>query len=254
MKQLIFGAALIGAALASAAAANAATENANYDFLYGSTDALVLGPTGISTPSANYISHGADLYLDPLGYQGDAASTEALTLPNSYDFFESVPGGQKILVDAILADYTAGDMGCDAAGVCSDPLTIFTYSQSSLVASLAQEQLDEAGVPTDALRFVMLGANPDSVPTDLYPTEIFNIDGDIFTSNSYESWWDLLTGGTSWQDILFGLALHNSYLGLTADQIDSATSVTDGMTTINEIPTLTTGELWQALFSAFFAV
>ena len=160
-KRLLLGGALCGAALALAGVGNAeATTYDSYDFLYGSTDALVLGPTGISTPSANYINSGMNLYLDPLGYDGTAASTVALTTPNSWDFFKSVPQGETILVNAILADYNAGEMGCDTAGVCSDPLTIFTYSQSSLVASLAQEQLAEAGVPTDALRFVMLGANP----------------------------------------------------------------------------------------------
>ncbi|MCV7385336.1 PE-PPE domain-containing protein [Mycolicibacter longobardus] len=252
MKRVIVGAALCGAALALAAGANAA--NNNYDFLYGSTDALVLGPTGIPTPSANYISNGIDLYLEPLGYGGTDASTVALTIPNSWDFFDSVTQGQTILVDAILADYAAGEMGCDSSGVCTDPLTIFTYSQSSLIASYAQEQLAEAGVPSDALRFVMLGANPDAVPTDLYPTEVFNIQGDAFAASLGQSWIDLLFGNTNWQELLYGLALHQTYLGLTAEQIASATSVVDGMTTFNEIPMLTTAELWQALFSAFFNV
>lgn len=252
MKRVILGAALCGAALALAAGANAA--NDNYDFLYGSTDALVLGPTGIPTPSANYISNGIDLYLEPLGYGGTDASTVALTIPNSWDFIDSVTQGQTILVDAILADYAAGEMGCDSSGVCTDPLTIFTYSQSSLIASYAQEQLAEAGVPSDALRFVMLGANPDAVPTDLYPTEVFNIQGDAFAASLGQSWIDLLFGNTNWQELLYGLALHQTYLGLTAEQIESATSVVDGMTTFNEIPTLTTAELWQALFSAFFNV
>ncbi len=46
MKKLIIGAALCGAAFAFAGAANAANGNNNqYDFLYGSTDAFVLGPT-----------------------------------------------------------------------------------------------------------------------------------------------------------------------------------------------------------------
>lgn len=248
MKRVILGAALCSAALTLAAAANAADDN--YDFLYGSTDALVLGPTGIPTPSANYISNGTDLYLDPLGYGGTTASTVALTTPESYGFLTSVPQGETILVNAVLAAYHAGDMGCGASGVCTDPLTIFTYSQSSLVASYAEQQLIDAGVPTDALRFVMLGANPDAVPTDLYPTEVFNIDGDVFTNDLVQSWVDLLTGRTSLQDLLLGLALHNAYFGLTPDQIDSATSVVDGMTTFNEIPTLTLPELWQALLSA----
>jgi len=253
MKQIIFGAVLFGAALGLAGAANAANDN-QYDFLYGSTDALVLGPTGIATPSANYISNGIDLYLGPLGYGGTVASTLPLTMPNSWDFFQSVPQGQSILVDAVLADYAAGEMDCDSSGVCSDPLTIFTYSQSSLIASYAQQQLAEAGVPSDALRFVMLGANPDAVPTSLYPTEVFNIQGDIYTNPIVQSWIDLLFGGTSWLDVLYGLGLHNAYFGLTADQIDSATSVVDGMTTFNEIPTLDFGDLWQALFNAYFAV
>ncbi|MEB3032883.1 PE-PPE domain-containing protein [[Mycobacterium] nativiensis] len=253
MKRLIIGAALCGAALALAAGANAA--NQNYDFLYGSTDALVLGPTGISTPSANYINHGMDLYLDPLGYQGTAASTLALTTPNSYNFLTSVPEGEKILVDAILADFQNGDMGCNNLGVCTDPLTIFTYSQSSLVAANAQDDLIEAGVPANALRFVMLGATPAAVPTNLYPTEVFNIQGDIYATHSLTtSWIDLLFGNTSWQDVLFGMAVHNAYLGLTADQIASATSDTVGMTTFNEIPELTMPELFQALFNSWFAV
>lgn len=251
MKQVILGAALCGAALALASAANAA--NDNYDFLYGSTDALVLGPTGIPTPTANYISNGIDLYLAPLGYGGTLASTEALTLPNSYDFFDSVPGGEQILISAVLADYNAGEMGCDD-GVCTNPLTIFTYSQSSLVAAHAQDDLADAGVPTDALRFVMLGANTEAVPTDFYPTEVFNIEGDVFAANLGQSWIDLLFGNTSFEDVLFGLGLHNAYFGLTADQIDSATSFTDGMTIFNEIPTLTMPELFQALFTSFFAV
>lgn len=257
MKKVILAGVLCGAALAFASAANAESAYTfdNSQFLYGSNDALVLGPTGIPTPSANYISNGIDLYLEPLGYQGTVESSQALTLPNSYDFLESVPGGEKILVDAILADYNAGVMGCDDAGVCTDPLTIFTYSQSSLIAAYAQDNLVEAGVPTDALRFVMLGATPGAVPTDMYPTEVFNIEGDIYTTHSLTmSWIDLLLGNTSWQDVLYGLAVHNAYLGLSADQIDSATSVTDGLTTFNEIPELTFPELFQALFTSWFNV
>ncbi|MDD7814943.1 PE-PPE domain-containing protein [Mycobacterium sp. CSUR Q5927] len=262
MKKVIFGAALCGAALALAAGAHAnadsaadITTQATYDFLYGSTEALVLGPTGIPTPSANYISNGIDLYLEPMGYQGTVASSEALTMPNSYDFLESVPEGEKVLIDAVLAAYHAGDMGCDDWGVCSDPLTIFTYSQSSLIAAYAQDDLMKAGVPEDALRFVMLGATPGAVPNDMYPTEVFNIEGDIYTTHSLtKSWIDLLFGNTNWQDVLYGLAVHNAYLGLTADQIASADSVTEGLTTFNEIDALTMPELFQALFTSFFHV
>lgn len=123
MKHLILGAALCGAALAVAAAADAEADAADsYDFLYGSTNALILGPTGIPTPNADYISDALNLYLEPNGYDGTTASTVALTTPETNDFFQSVTQGESILVNAVLADYAAGDMGCDASGVCSDLL------------------------------------------------------------------------------------------------------------------------------------
>ncbi|MEB3020800.1 alpha/beta hydrolase family protein [[Mycobacterium] crassicus] len=243
MKQVIFGAALCGAALAAATAANA--DAGTYDFLYGSTNALVLGPTGIPTPNAAYISDVLNLYLEPNGYGGTTATTVALTTPETSDFLSSVPQGEAILVNAVLADYNAGDMGCDASGACSDPLTIFTYSQSSLDAALAEQQLAAHHIPTDALRFVMLGANNSVVPNDLYPTDIYNIHGDIYAEPG--------SLGASWQNFILGLELHEAYLGLTPAEVDSATTVVDGMTTINDIPTLTSTELWDALLNALRA-
>ncbi len=168
MKKMILGAALCSAAVAFAGAANA--DGAD-DFLSGSTDALILGSTGIPTPDAAYIAGAENLYLDPSGYDGTTATTLALTTPESYDFGTSVTQGEQDFVNAVVADYNADDMGCTAAGVCSDPLTIFTYSQSSAITALAEPQLHAAGIPTDALRFVMTGAAPTGVPDTLYPTE-----------------------------------------------------------------------------------
>ncbi len=148
----------------------------------------------------------------------------------------------RILINAVVADYNAGDMGCDASGVCSDPLTIFTYSQSSAVASLAEPQIAADGIPTDALRFVMLGANPTGVPDNLYPTEIYDIHGDTFAEPG--------SLGTTFQDILLGSELHDAYLGLNPTEIASAIPTVEGMTTFYDIPTLTTAELWQALLNA----
>lgn len=76
MKKVILGAALCSAAVALAGAANA---DGASDFLSGSTNALILGVTGIPTPDAAYISDAENLYLDPNGYHGIAASTLALT-------------------------------------------------------------------------------------------------------------------------------------------------------------------------------
>jgi hypothetical protein len=237
MKKVILGVALCSAAVVLAGAANAD----NSDFLSGSTDALILGSTGIPTPDAAYIGGAESLYLDPLGYDGNAASALALTTPETYDFTTSVTQGEQDLVNAVVADYGAGDMGCDA-GVCSDPLTIFTYSQSSAIAALAEQQLAADGIPTDALRFVMTGADPLGVPDNLYPTDIYNIFGDFFVAPG------LL--GTSWQDILQEVVLHLAYLWLSPAEIDAATSAVEGMTTVFDIPTLSTDQLVEALITA----
>jgi hypothetical protein len=242
MKKVILGAALCSVAVALAGAANA---DGASDVLSGSTNALILGVTGIPTPDAAYISDAENLYLDPNGYDGTAASTLALTTPESYDFSTSLPQGESNLVNAVVADYDAGHMDCTASGVCSDPLTVFSYSQSSAVASLAEQQLADDKIPSDALRFVMVGANPTGVQDNLYPTDVYNIHGDF--------WAEPGSIGTTWQDILLGMLLHDAYLGLTPAEIDSATPVVEGMTTSFDIPTLTSPELWEALFSMFSA-
>lgn len=232
---------LTGPSVASVAPDFGTADDGTY-FLATSNHALILGPTGIPTPNSAYITDAENLYLYPNGYEGNAATTIALTTPETNDFETSVPQGEAILIDAIQAQYNAGDMGCDASGVCSDPLTIFTYSQSSAVAALAEQQLSDDRIPEDALRFVMLGANPTGVPNDLFPTEIYNIHGDAYAEPGVL--------GTSWQDVVFGMELHEAYLGLTQAELDSATTTVEGLTTIHEIPTLTSMELWDALLSA----
>jgi hypothetical protein len=224
------------------ALAGAANADEASDFLSGSTNALILGPTGIPTPDAAYISDAENLYLDPSGYDGTAASTLALTTPETYDFGPSVTQGVNDIVNAVVADYHAGDMACAASGVCSDPLTIFTYSQSAADADLAEQQLADDKIPSDALRFVMLGDNPAGTPDNLYPTEVYNINGDF--------WAEPGSLGTTLQDIETGMLLHDAYLGLTSAEIDSATRVVEGMTTFVDIPTLTGAGLWDALLSA----
>jgi PE-PPE domain-containing protein len=238
VKIVILTAALCSAAVALAGAANA---DGDSDFLSGSTNALILGSTGVPTPDAAYISDAENLYLDPNGYDGTAASTLALTTPESFDFGSSVTQGENDLINAVVADYDAGDMACTASGVCSDPLTIFTYSQSSAIADLAEQQLADDKIPTDALRFVMLGDNPTGTPDNLYPTEVYNIHGDIWANPG--------SLGTTWQDFVLGLLQHDAYLGLTPAEIATATPVVEGMTTVFDIPTLTLTELWDALLS-----
>ncbi|WIM88889.1 PE-PPE domain-containing protein [Candidatus Mycobacterium wuenschmannii] len=245
LNDWLLGPTVAGASSSAGDSLGSVDADTGGDFLSGSDHAFILGPTGIPTPNAFYINDAENLYLNPNGYEGNAFTTLALTTPETNDFDTSVPQGEAILINAIEADYNAGDMGCDASGVCSDPLTIFTYSQSSAVAALAEQQLSADKIPDDALRFVMLGANPTGVPNDLFPTEIYNIHGDSFAEPGVL--------GTSWQDIIFGAELHEAYLGLTQAQIDSATTTVEGLTTIHEIPTLTSMELWTALLSAMDA-
>jgi PE-PPE domain len=240
MKKVILGVALCSAAVVLAGAANADDE-----FLSGSTNALILGSTGIPTPDAAYIAGAENLYLDPNGYAGTATTTLALTTPETYNFGPSVTQGEQDLVNAVVADYNAGDMGCNTSGVCSDPLTIFTYSQSTAIAEVAEQQLAADNIPSDALRFVMLGADPLGVPDNLYPTEVYDIYGDFWVLPG--------TLGATWQDIELELLLHLTYLWLTPAEIDAATPVVEGMTTFFYMPTLTLGGLWDALSNAVSA-
>ncbi|WIM88508.1 PE-PPE domain-containing protein [Candidatus Mycobacterium wuenschmannii] len=272
MKKMFFAAALCGAALAFAGPANADSDSdfwaagasAIQDWLLGgvshgvdpwtgpplsdvlddSTHALILGSTGIATPGAGYISNAFNLYLEPNGYDGDLSSVLPLTTPNTFSFLQSVQQGQQDLINGILADFKAGEMDCNALGVCSDPMTIFTYSQSSAVAALAEQQLFADKIPTDALHFVMLGANPDGVPDSFFPTDIYNIDGDLWAEPLSIDWSD-------WNAVVVGAMTHLVYLGLSSDQIASATTVVDGLTTIHEIPALTVPELWDALINVW---
>jgi PE-PPE domain len=278
MKKAIFGAALCGATMLWSAAAvfgtgaanadsstdwlasltawidtffagssgdSAASSGANADFLASSTHALILGPTGVPTPDAAYIADAEKLYLDPNGYDGTNATTLALTTPETNDYSTSVAQGETDLVNAVQADYNAGDMVCHASGVCSDPLTIFTYSQSSAIADLAEKTLASDGIPTDALRFVDLGDDPLGVPDNLYPTEVYNITGDTWALPG--------SGGTSLQDLEVGLLLHETYLGLTSAEIDSASTTVDGLTTFYTIPELTLTQTIEAIMSAIAA-
>ena len=92
---------------------------------------------------------------------------------------------------------------------------------------------------------MVVGDDPLGVPDNLYPTEVYDINGD---------WWALPGSiGTTAQDVELGLLLHEAYLGLTPAEIDSATSVVEGMTTVYDIPTLTITELWEALLSMLSA-
>jgi hypothetical protein len=71
------------------------------DFLSGSTDALVMGPTGFSDPAhyPGFLSTVDQLYLDPLGFEGQST---ALTTPETFAFDTSVAEGEQDLISSVI--------------------------------------------------------------------------------------------------------------------------------------------------------
>ncbi len=207
------------------------------DFLSGSTDALVLGPTGDFTAYPGYVESVDKLYLDPAGFGGTGT---AYTIPDTFDFGPSVTEGETQLLTTVEADYSAGDFSA------SDPLTLFGYSQSASVISGDEQALADYGIPEDALKIMLVGdtSNPitgfianwadvpanaqflDEIgwgnlvglitPDNLYPTEVYTISGDY-----YGDYTNAASDGTD---------IHLAYMGESATAIANATEMTEGLT------------------------
>jgi hypothetical protein len=107
-------------------------------------DALVLIPA----ENAEYADVANALYLAPNGFDGTA--TVFLT-PQAANEVAGVAPGVQALVQAIEADYTAGDLSA------ADPLYVFGYSEGAVEEGLAEPQLAAFGIPTDDLHFLMVG-------------------------------------------------------------------------------------------------
>jgi hypothetical protein len=244
IAPLLLLAALIGGATAHAAIGDG--------LLAGSTHAFILGPTGIPNPATRllpgYIPTINRLYLQPSGFSADGTITPLVT-PETPWFGRSIARGEDALIQAVETAYDNREF--DAR----DPLTIVTYSQSTVIASLAEPILAKYGIPSGDLRFVMLGdaaANPPTGPTgildtfgnrpfgeaifrmlgwgnlidattpnDLYPTAVYTVIGDFWADypNSAQRLW------------VPGLLQHGDYLGLSESDIQDATATDDGLTT-----------------------
>jgi PE-PPE domain len=268
----------------AASALSTAVAHADVDsgatLLDGSTTALLMGPTFIPDPSVlpGYIPDIDRLYLAPLGFTGTDITT--LVTPESPDFGPSIAQGELDLVNTVEADYNAGG---DVTWA-TDPLTITAYSQSTVIASLAEPILHELGIPSSDLRFVFLGdaaGDPSTgatgildtwgdttfgrdiidllgwgnlidatTPNDLYPTDIYTLTGDFWADypvSADEGW-------------VLGFFEHGQYMGLTEPAIqaamnDAATTVVDGLTTYYTIPEPVDliGTLLETTFNDFFA-
>jgi PE-PPE domain len=233
------------------------TDIALMDFLSGSTDALVMGPTAFPDPAdyPGFLSTVDQLYLDPLGFEGQST---ALTTPETYDFGTSVTAGEQDLISAVTQQYDAGDFSA------ADPLTIFGYSQSAVLASLAEQQLADDGIPSNALRFVFVGDAASAeggflntfigslptadqpfaielvdllgdgsllgatTPDNLYPTDVYTI-----TNDGWSDWPSNVETSLSADYLAFTGTFqeHLEYLGLTPEMISSATQTVEGLTT-----------------------
>ena len=110
--------------------------------------ALILGPGGTPTVPDAYMSSVDQLYLEPLGFTG-----QTVAVTHAYaDLFDSRIGLETTaLVDAVNAQMATGDVSPD------DPLVIVGYSESAAAATIAMQQLNAEGIPTDDLHFVLLG-------------------------------------------------------------------------------------------------
>jgi hypothetical protein len=209
---------------------------------------LVMGPSGISTPSQSYVDTANALYLQPNGFTG---TPQALTTPETFDLNRG-PGeeqGATDLVTAVQQQIANGDVSPD------NPVYVFGYSQSSALSGIAMNQLNAAGVPSDDVHFVLVGdpgapdggvytafgviggSFPDDLtPSDLYPTDVYTLEYDpVGDFPNYPI--DLLSDLNS----LIGLFTeHLAYLGLTSEQIADAaqltTSAADTMTDYYVIP------------------
>jgi hypothetical protein len=211
------------------------------DFLDGSTNAIVMGPTYIpdQTMFPGYIPGAVTEYLQPLGFS-DTGTVIPLVTEESPNFGPSIASGVDTLVHAIEADYHAGEF------TAADPLTVFGYSQSAVVASVAEQQLAADGIPLLDLRFVLIGdaaANPPSGPTglldtwgatpfgqeldsllgwsnlddvttpiNLYPTDVFTVVNDFFADTATPADFAADPLGALWQDFV-GFFEHGVYLG-----------------------------------------
>lgn len=129
----------------------------------GTDVALVLGPTGIPTPSDSYLQSAYNLYLHPSGmYTGDESNVYALTTPE-------LGGNTATGLAADEADITKALMPLLESG---HHVTLFGYSQSTAAISEVLNQLTAEYGDTYAndVTFVLVGdsASPHGMLANMY--------------------------------------------------------------------------------------
>lgn len=208
------------------------------DSLAGSGIALIMGPSMIPTPTEHYAETVSELFLQPRGFAGEL---EVLTTPQeAYLLDESMAKGAQIVVDRVLELIDQGLVDED------HPVTIFGYSQSAALTTMAMEKLVAADVDYDAVHFVLIGnsANPNGgllvgfsefpgitsnladdgvtlgnpTPNDMYHTDIYSMEYDGYAD--FPQYW---LNPLATINAIMGMAIqHISYLGLTPEQVADA--------------------------------
>lgn len=215
--------------------------------------AFVMGPTGFPQPSAAFVATVERLYLQPLGFHGQAVSLYTPEL--GYNTDTNLPLDVADLMTAIHGQMATGQVSAE------NPIWVFGYSQSSAAASAAMIQLHAEGVPSSNLHFVLVG-DPASahggilntlIPSlgplgplikpllplfdldqtmglttpNYYPADVYTLAGDGYAAWPQNFFADPIA---SLRAILGFFTSHELYLGLSSAQIQSATLThTDGM-------------------------
>lgn len=217
------------------------------DLPLGDGTALLMGGTSIPQPSQLYLDAADALYLQPRGFDG---ILQSLFTPEDVSP-TSQTRGEQILDSTILQKFDSGDVSPQ------NPIVVFGYSQSASISSEVMRELAGQGVPSDDVRFVLIGDpdNPDggmeivtsnlspeylaanvATPNDLFPTDVYTHEYDgVADSPKYPV--DLLSDLNAALGFIYE---HGTYLSLTPEQISDAiqlpTTAADTMVNYYIIP------------------
>lgn len=182
LGRITAAAVISGAAIGGGGAGAPITQPAHVDLsllsadgpLSGSDTAIIVGATGIPTPTDQYAQSAENLYLHPLGFDGGAtdsavchmdgtdpcsATLQVLTTPETTRWDQSMATGAADITQAVEKEFSEHPGAFNA----EHPLTIFAYSQGASDSSIAMTQLAQDGIPSDALHFVFIGDPNDQL-------------------------------------------------------------------------------------------